>query len=102
MNPLIDRRSSGALALLLVISTGVAAVALVSVIAARARVPGWETVASELLLVFVLGLEGIIAYAAFFREDISAQERRQRTLDFYGRFLLSILEASRKNNLAHS
>jgi len=54
------------------------------------RSVGWEAVAAELLLVFVLGLEGIIAYGTFFNQEIaSAGQRQQLTLGLLDRFTSS-------------
>lgn len=51
------------------------------------RSVGWEAVTAELLLVFVLGLEGIIAYGTFFREEtVSAGQRKQLTVGLLEKF----------------
>jgi len=85
-NPLTNRKIVGMLAGLLLASTFSSAVALFFVI--LHRYPGWQSVAAELLLVFVLALEGIIAYGAFFREEIvSAEQRRQLTIGLLEKFI---------------
>jgi len=85
MNPLTNRKFVGTLAALLILSTAGSLVTMF--LALWQRSLGWEAVAAELLLVFVLGLEGIIAYGAFFHEEtISARQRHQLTIGLLEKF----------------
>ncbi|HLJ45474.1 MAG TPA: hypothetical protein VKU01_05680 [Bryobacteraceae bacterium] len=71
--------------MLLILSTAGSVLAMFLVLSHRNV--GWEAVAAELLLVFVLGLEGIIAYGAFFREEsVSAGQRQQLTVGLLEKF----------------
>jgi len=85
MNPLTSRKIVGTLAALLILSTTGSLLALFLVLWHRSD--GWEAVAAELLLVFVLGLEGIIAYGAFFHEEVvSTGQRKQLTVGLLEKF----------------
>ena len=84
-NPLTNRKIVGTLAVFLVLATLGSLLAMFLVVWYRSA--GWESVAAELLLVFVLGLEGIIAYGAFFREEIvSAGQRQHLTVGLLEKF----------------
>ena len=85
MNALTSRKFVGILAWLLILSTAGSFVAMF--IGLWHRSIGWEAVCAELLLVFVLGLEGIIAYGTFFREEsVSVGQRRQLTVGLLEKF----------------
>ena len=85
MNALTSRKFVGILAWLLILSTAGSFVVLF--LALWNRSIGWQAVCAELLLVFVLGLEGIIAYGTFFREEsVSVGQRRQLTVSLLEKF----------------
>jgi len=86
MSLLTNRKFVATLAALLILSTAGSLVTMF--LALWQRNLGWEAVAAELLLVFVLGLEGIIAYGAFFHEEtVTTRQRHQLTITLLEKFI---------------